>query len=146
MAQVALTNIVKNYGKTRVIHGVDLTIETGEFVVFVGPSGCGKSTLLRMIAGLEEITGGDLAIGDDIVNDVDHTGPKAHESTMATARAMTIALAMAMAVAMAMTTTTTVMTALALMTMLNDSGGDADYDDDKNDDVPQKRGLRVTEV
>ena len=70
MAQVSLTNIVKDYGKTRVIHGVDLTINTGEFVVFVGPSGCGKSTLLRMIAGLENITGGDLTIGDEIVNDV----------------------------------------------------------------------------
>ena len=70
MTQVSLTNIVKDYGRTRVIHGVDLTINTGEFVVFVGPSGCGKSTLLRMIAGLEDITGGDLAIGDEIVNDV----------------------------------------------------------------------------
>ena len=70
VTQVLLTNIVKDYGRTRVIHGVDLTINAGEFVVFVGPSGCGKSTLLRMIAGLEDITGGDLAIGDEIVNDV----------------------------------------------------------------------------
>ncbi len=70
MAKVTLTNIVKDYGRTRVIHGVDLTINTGEFVVFVGPSGCGKSTLLRMIAGLEDITHGFLAIGDEIVNDV----------------------------------------------------------------------------
>lgn len=70
MAQVELQNVIKDYGKTRVIHGVDLTIETGEFVVFVGPSGCGKSTLLRMIAGLEEFTSGDLLIGNEVVNDV----------------------------------------------------------------------------
>ena len=70
MAQVVLKDIVKNYGQTRVIHGVDLDIQSGEFVVFVGPSGCGKSTLLRMIAGLEDITSGTLLIGDEIVNDV----------------------------------------------------------------------------
>ena len=69
MARVELKKIVKEYGEARVIHGVDLTIEDGEFCVFVGPSGCGKSTLLRMIAGLEEISGGDLMIGEDRVND-----------------------------------------------------------------------------
>lgn len=70
MAQVKLSKIVKDYSSLRVIHGVDLTIESGEFTVFVGPSGCGKSTLLRMIAGLEEITGGEMAIDGEIVNDV----------------------------------------------------------------------------
>src|SRR5215467_15361482 len=63
MSAVSLRNVVKAYGDTEVIHGIDLTIESGEFVVFVGPSGCGKSTLLRMIAGLEDITSGDLLIG-----------------------------------------------------------------------------------
>ena len=61
MAQLALRGLVKNYGAVRIIHGVDLDISHGEFVVFVGPSGCGKSTLLRMIAGLEEISGGGAA-------------------------------------------------------------------------------------
>ena len=70
MANVSLKQIKKSYGKVDVIHGVDLDIQAGEFIVFVGPSGCGKSTLLRMIAGLEEITNGTLMIGDDIVNDV----------------------------------------------------------------------------
>ncbi|MEX0310342.1 MAG: ABC transporter ATP-binding protein [Tateyamaria sp.] len=70
MAGLNLTNVAKAYGSTRVIESIDLTIEDGEFVVFVGPSGCGKSTLLRMIAGLEEISGGDIAIGDQIVNEV----------------------------------------------------------------------------
>ncbi|RFU12802.1 ATP-binding cassette domain-containing protein, partial [Rhodobacteraceae bacterium W635] len=53
MTGVTLTNVIKKYGETQVIHGIDLGIEDGEFCVFVGPSGCGKSTLLRMIAGLE---------------------------------------------------------------------------------------------
>jgi multiple sugar transport system ATP-binding protein len=57
-ASIELKKIVKAYGDLEVVHGVDLTIEPGEFAVFVGPSGCGKSTLLRMIAGLEPITGG----------------------------------------------------------------------------------------
>ena len=70
MAGLSLTNIHKSYGKVDVIKGVDLTIEHGEFVVFVGPSGCGKSTLLRMIAGLEDITAGELKIGDRVVNQV----------------------------------------------------------------------------
>jgi multiple sugar transport system ATP-binding protein len=70
MAQVTLEKIVKAYGNTEVVHGIDLEIEDQEFVVFVGPSGCGKSTTLRMIAGLEEISGGQLKIGDRIVNDM----------------------------------------------------------------------------
>ncbi|SFR55199.1 alpha-glucoside transport system ATP-binding protein [Yoonia tamlensis] len=70
MAGLTLRNVVKKYGETQVMHGVDLDIEHGEFVVFVGPSGCGKSTLLRMIAGLEEISDGTVAIGDTVVNDV----------------------------------------------------------------------------
>ncbi|MGY6695763.1 MAG: ABC transporter ATP-binding protein [Roseinatronobacter sp.] len=69
MAEVELRDIVKKYGEVQVIHGIDLTIEDGTFCVFVGPSGCGKSTLLRMIAGLEEISGGDLMIGGERVND-----------------------------------------------------------------------------
>jgi len=70
MAGLTLRNVVKKYGDMQVMHGVDLDIEHGEFVVFVGPSGCGKSTLLRMIAGLEEISDGTVAIGDQVVNDV----------------------------------------------------------------------------
>ena len=70
MAAVELRNVVKSYdGKTNVIHGIDLDVEPGEFVVFVGPSGCGKSTLLRMIAGLEPISGGEVRIGGEVVND-----------------------------------------------------------------------------
>ena len=71
MAEVDLRGVVKNYGDTRVIHGVDWTIGDGEFVVIVGPSGCGKSTLLRMIAGLERVTGGEIAIGGRVVNDLE---------------------------------------------------------------------------
>jgi multiple sugar transport system ATP-binding protein len=70
MATVALTNVKKSYGDVNIIQGVDLAIEDREFVVFVGPSGCGKSTLLRMIAGLEEITSGDLSIDGKLMNDV----------------------------------------------------------------------------
>ena len=70
MASVELKQVVKSYdGKNTIIHGIDLHIEHGEFVVFVGPSGCGKSTLLRMIAGLETITGGDVVIDGKRVND-----------------------------------------------------------------------------
>jgi multiple sugar transport system ATP-binding protein len=65
-----LSKIVKNYGAVEVIKTVDLSINTGEFVVFVGPSGCGKSTLLRMVAGLEPITSGTISIGGKIVNDI----------------------------------------------------------------------------
>src|SRR5689334_9429214 len=69
MATVEIRNMLKSYGSLQVIHGISLGIEGGEFVAFVGPSGCGKSTLLRMIAGLEEITGGELQIGNRVVND-----------------------------------------------------------------------------
>lgn len=71
MSGVELSNVVKKYGQTQVIHGVDLTIEHGEFCVFVGPSGCGKSTLLRMVAGLEETTSGQINIGSREVTHVD---------------------------------------------------------------------------
>lgn len=70
MASVDIRNVKKSYGIHPVIHGVSVTIEDGEFVILVGPSGCGKSTLLRMIAGLEPITAGDIAIGGNIVNDL----------------------------------------------------------------------------
>lgn len=70
MASLTLRNVRKSYGDVQVMHGVDLDIVDGEFVVFVGPSGCGKSTLLRMIAGLEEISDGTIAIGDTEVNEV----------------------------------------------------------------------------
>ena len=70
MASVSLHNIAKHYDKTPVIHGIDLDIADGEFMVFVGPSGCGKSTLLRMIAGLETISGGTLHIGGMLANDI----------------------------------------------------------------------------
>jgi len=71
MAGLTLRSVYKNYGDVPVIKGVDLDIAHGEFVVFVGPSGCGKSTLLRMIAGLEDITAGEVRIGDRVVNDVE---------------------------------------------------------------------------
>jgi multiple sugar transport system ATP-binding protein len=67
---VTLRNVSKVFGPVNVLSGIDLTIEDGEFVVLVGPSGCGKSTLLRTIAGLEEATGGEIRIGDRMVNDV----------------------------------------------------------------------------
>ena len=70
MGIVAIRSVRKTYGQLEVIHGVSIDIADGEFVALVGPSGCGKSTLLRMIAGLEEITGGEIAIGDRVVNDV----------------------------------------------------------------------------
>ena len=71
MAELSLKNVVKRYGALEVIHGTNLEVEDGEFVVFVGPSGCGKSTLLRMIAGLEDISGGDIVIGGKTVSDAD---------------------------------------------------------------------------
>src|SRR6187551_884350 len=70
MAPVAIRDVHKAFGPVHVIHGVDVSIADGEFVVLVGPSGCGKSTLLRMIAGLENITGGEIRIGDRVVNNV----------------------------------------------------------------------------
>ena len=68
MAAVSLREVRKSYGDLQVIHGVNIDIADGEFIVIVGPSGCGKSTLLRMVAGLERITGGEVAIGDRVVN------------------------------------------------------------------------------
>ena len=70
MAGVVLKDIRKAYGQVKVVHGIDLDIKQGEFVVFVGPSGCGKSTLLRMISGLESITGGEMYIDNQLVNEV----------------------------------------------------------------------------
>ncbi len=70
MADVVLKSVQKTFGRAKVIHGVDLDVRDGEFVVFVGPSGCGKSTLLRLIAGLEDVTAGDLFIGGERVNDL----------------------------------------------------------------------------
>ncbi|HMS81187.1 MAG TPA: sn-glycerol-3-phosphate import ATP-binding protein UgpC [Burkholderiaceae bacterium] len=75
MGALSIRNVVKEYGRgaqaNRVIHGVSAEIADGEFIVIVGPSGCGKSTLLRMVAGLEEISGGEIAIGGRVVNDVE---------------------------------------------------------------------------
>jgi multiple sugar transport system ATP-binding protein len=70
MASVTLRSVYKAFGEAVISKDVNLTIEDGEFVVFVGPSGCGKSTLLRMIAGLEDITSGDLLIGEKRMNEV----------------------------------------------------------------------------
>jgi len=72
MSGVTLNNVIKKYGATQVVHGIDLEIEDGEFCVFVGPSGCGKSTLLRMVAGLEETSEGKINIG---ARDVTHLDP-----------------------------------------------------------------------
>ncbi|RMX08032.1 sn-glycerol-3-phosphate ABC transporter ATP-binding protein UgpC [Corticibacter populi] len=75
MASISLRNVIKSYGRgdrtNQVIHGINAEIADGEFVVIVGPSGCGKSTLLRMVAGLEEISGGEIAIGARAVNDLE---------------------------------------------------------------------------
>ncbi len=70
MATLDVRRVTKAYGSQPVLHGIDISIRDGEFLVLVGPSGCGKSTLLRMIAGLESITGGDIAIGGKVVNDL----------------------------------------------------------------------------
>ena len=70
MASVGIRDVQKAFGSTRVIHGVSVDIQDGEFVILVGPSGCGKSTLLRMIAGLENISAGEIRIGERVVNDV----------------------------------------------------------------------------
>jgi ABC-type sugar transport system ATPase subunit len=70
MAHLELRDVQKSYGSIKIIHGIDLEVKDGEFVVFVGPSGCGKSTLLRMIAGLEEISGGDVRIDGVVMNGV----------------------------------------------------------------------------
>ena len=79
MASVSVREVHKSFDDTAVIHGVSIDIYDGEFLVLVGPSGCGKSTLLRMIAGLEEINEGDIAIGDRVVNDL---APKARDVAM----------------------------------------------------------------
>ena len=75
MASISLKNVIKRYGTgksaNQVIHGVSADIHDGEFVVIVGPSGCGKSTLLRMVAGLEEVSGGDISIGNRVVNNLE---------------------------------------------------------------------------
>ena len=68
MASLSLQGLVKRYGQTQVVHGIDLDVADGEFIVLVGPSGCGKSTTLRMIAGLESVTEGTLRIGERVVN------------------------------------------------------------------------------
>ena len=70
MAELKLKNIIKKYGKTQVIHGINLDVKDKEFIVLVGPSGCGKSTVLRMIAGLETISEGTISIDNTIVNDI----------------------------------------------------------------------------
>jgi multiple sugar transport system ATP-binding protein len=70
MGAVSINNVRKNYGNIEVLHGVSVDIADGEFVILVGPSGCGKSTLLRMIAGLEEITAGEISIGGRVVNNL----------------------------------------------------------------------------
>jgi multiple sugar transport system ATP-binding protein len=79
MAEVEIRGLRKSYGAVEVIHGIDLEIGRGEFVVLVGPSGCGKSTLLRMIAGLEEVTAGDILIGENRVN---HLSPNERDIAM----------------------------------------------------------------
>ena len=71
MAKISIRDVRKSYGKDQVVHGVNLEIANGEFIVILGPSGCGKSTLLRMIAGLETITAGQIAIADTVVNDLE---------------------------------------------------------------------------
>ena len=79
MATVSIRNVRKRFGTTEVLHGVSVEIEDGEFVILVGPSGCGKSTLLRMIAGLENISDGEIAIGGRVVNNV---APKERDIAM----------------------------------------------------------------
>src|SRR3954469_25297114 len=70
MASVTIQAVKKNFGEVAVLHGVDIDIQDGSFTVLVGPSGCGKSTLLRMIAGLEQVNGGEIRIGERRVNDL----------------------------------------------------------------------------
>lgn len=79
MANVILKKLTKSFGKTEVLHGIDLDVKDGEFIVFVGPSGCGKSTTLRLLAGLDEVTSGEIIIGDQIVN---HLEPKERNIAM----------------------------------------------------------------
>ena len=68
MGSLSLRNIHKSFGSVEVLTDINLEVDEGEFVIFVGPSGCGKSTLLRIIAGLEDLTSGDVLIGDEWVN------------------------------------------------------------------------------
>jgi len=70
MASVSIRSVKKNFGDVPILHGVDIEIKDGSFTVLVGPSGCGKSTLLRMIAGLEEVSSGEIHIGKNKVNDL----------------------------------------------------------------------------
>ncbi|WP_315974479.1 ABC transporter ATP-binding protein, partial [Microvirga sesbaniae] len=70
MASVVIRDAKKSYGAMNILHGVSVDVKDGDFVVLVGPSGCGKSTLLRMIAGLEDITSGEIRIGPQVVNEV----------------------------------------------------------------------------
>jgi len=79
MARVSLNNVVKRYGSVQVVHGVSFDIDDGEFLILVGPSGCGKSTLLRMVAGLEDVNEGEIAINDAIVNEME---PKERDIAM----------------------------------------------------------------
>ncbi|MFT7111283.1 MAG: ABC-type sugar transport system ATPase subunit, partial [Psychrobacter glaciei] len=71
MSTINMHQLKKSYQDTEVIHGINIDIEEGEFIVLVGPSGCGKSTLLRMVAGLESITSGEVKIDDKVVNDLE---------------------------------------------------------------------------
>ena len=79
MASLSFRNVEKRFGNVEVIHGIGFDIADGEFTVLVGPSGCGKSTLLRMIAGLEQVSGGEILIGERLVNDLP---PKARDIAM----------------------------------------------------------------
>lgn len=79
MANVALHNLVKFYGKTQVLHNINLSVEDGEFIVLVGPSGCGKSTSLRIISGLEDASSGEVEIGNRVVNNLE---PKERDIAM----------------------------------------------------------------
>ena len=79
MASVTIASVQKSFGELPILHGVDIDIQDGSFTVLVGPSGCGKSTLLRMIAGLEQITAGEIRIGNTRVNDL---LPKARDIAM----------------------------------------------------------------
>ena len=88
MAGVSLHNVNKRFGSVEIIQGASLEVEDGEFVVFVGPSGCCKSTLLRMIAGLEDISGGEISIGGQVVNDVE---PAERECSRSSAPLMPLA-------------------------------------------------------
>ena len=76
MAEVTLTHVTKTFGEFAAVNDVSMVIEDGKFTVLVGPSGCGKTTTLRMVAGLEEVTSGEIRIGDRVVNDVPPEGSR----------------------------------------------------------------------